>query len=148
MASPLSEYLTVLGLGIQIGSSVFFTFILTPVLFANLTRQEAAQAVRLGSPGYHGTGSSGLALALGASLLGGAGPWLAPVLAVALGIGLYSRFAVLPRLLRAGSAILQPETPDPDDPAQQELDRLHELSVRLDVTRLALALFALWLAVR
>lgn len=142
----LLHYLIVLGLGIQTGTIVFFSFVLTPVLFAYLPRDEAARAVRLAFPAYYLTGSAALLLSLTGTLATG-GSWrLALALTAALGLELYAGLALLPRLSRLRATLLDPEAPDKDDPSQTEWKRLHGISVKMNLGALLLGLCALWMA--
>jgi uncharacterized protein DUF4149 len=146
MLLQTANFLVLLGLGVQVGTIVFFSFVLTPVLFGQLTREEAARAVRLGFPGYYGTGVAALAAALlGASAAGRGWP-LVLVVAAALVLEVYAGAVLLGRISRARRAMIDQEKPDESDPAHIEWRRLHGLSVRLNLLALGLGLLALWLA--
>lgn len=142
----LIQYLTVLGLGVQTGTIIFYSFVLTPLYFGHLPREEAGRAVRLGFPGYYFTGIAALTVSLSAALAGGS-PWqLALLLAGALGLELYAGVVLLPKLAQLRKSFLDPEAPAADDPVHEEWRALHRLSVQLNLGALGLGLGALWLA--
>src|SRR5687768_5377362 len=142
MLQQLSHFMTVLGLGVQVGTIVYFSFVLTPTLFTQLTREEAGRAVRLSFPGYYMTGVGALAVALCGALAAGHGAWVLLLVAAAAGAELYAWQIVLPRAHTARASILRPEEEDPNDPAQSTWKRLHRLSVQLNLAALGLGLAA------
>jgi len=141
----LAGFVTVLGLGAQIGTIVFYSFVLTPVYFGYLTRQEAGRAVRLGFPGYYLTQIVGL-LAAGLGVGIGGGTW-AQGLAVsaALGVEVYACAVLLPQIVRTRPSVRDAEQPDESDPAHVQWRALHRLSVQLNLAALGFGLVALWL---
>ena len=144
----LAAFVTVLGAGIQVGSILFFSFVLTPTLFGNLTREEAGRAVRVCFPAYYATTSAAVAAALMAALSTHRSGMLILALASALGAQSYAGLRLLPRMLKARAEVLDPESPDESDPAAQEWRRLHTLSMQINLAALSFGLVALWFAIR
>jgi hypothetical protein len=146
MIQQLGQFLTVLGLGIQVGAKVHFSFVLTPTLFAHLPQEEAGRAVRLGFPGYHLTGMAALGLSLLSALALGRPTPLLLLIGAALAVELYAGIELLPRIARARGRLLDAEQPEESDPAHQEWKRLHRLGVQLNLAALGLGLASLWAA--
>lgn len=125
--------------GLWLGSIVFFSFFLAPVLFRVLAAADAARVVRALFPRYYLLGIvCGLILCL-LLILRWDGLRLAVVAFLTL-IDLYCRQSLTPRINEARDA---------GPMRQTEFDRMHRLSVQLNgVVMLGLIGFFLWAVIQ
>jgi Domain of unknown function (DUF4149) len=121
--------------GLWLGSTVFFSFFIAPVLFRVLAAPDAARVVRAVFPRYYLLGIvCGLVLC-SLLLLRWDWPRLAAVIFLTL-IDLYCRQFLTPRINEARDA---------GPPRQREFDRMHRISVQLNgVVMLGLVGFFVW----
>lgn len=147
------RFLKVFALGTWVGSILYFSAVVTQGAFAVLSRDQAGALVGYTLGGLHWLGVIAAATFLVASLALGKSPG---ALARPAAIGVFlmllltlaSQRIVIPRMdaLRAqmGSVDATPST----NPARAEFDRLHAVSVDLEVAVLLLGLVSLFLTVR
>jgi hypothetical protein len=132
-----------MAVSLWVGSVTFFSFVAAPAIFRTLPRAQAGDVVGAIFPKYYWVGHFCGALALGALILAArAEGWSAKVAAAALilvvmlGANIYSGFVVQPKVVGVKAEIRQAtssheDTPPPD--MKERFDRLHKLSVQLNV---------------
>jgi hypothetical protein len=108
--------------GLWLGSIVFFSFFLAPVLFRVLEAADAARVVRAVFPRYYLLGIVCGLILCSLLILRWDGPRLAAVISMTL-IDVYCRQALTPRINKARDA---------GPTRQTEFDRMHRLSVQLN----------------
>jgi uncharacterized membrane protein len=156
--AALLRFVHLLAIGLWIGSVVFFSLVAAPSLFGSLPRDLAGRAVSAIFPRYYAFGGAcGLVAILSGLLLGARRPsWgrllmieLA-LLAVMMGLVLYSGRVILPRASQARAALAEAQGTPGLDEAQARFAALHRRSVLLNGTVLVLgvAAFALAAALR
>lgn len=132
----VARYLYVMALIVWIGSIVFFSFAVAPVVFQVLPREQAGALTSAAFPIYYAVGCGcGLVLLLSCLLLRGSalkkGLWTgnATVIAGMFALTLYAAVSVQPR-----ATALRPQLhgADASSEAKQEFDRLHRLAVMLN----------------
>jgi hypothetical protein len=125
--------------GLWLGSIVFFSFFLAPVLFRVLAPADAARLVRAVFPRYYLLGIVCGLILCSLLVLQRDVPRLAAVVSFTL-IDLYCRQVLTPRINEARDA---------GPTRQAEFDRMHRLSVQLNgVVMLGLVGFFVWAAWR
>jgi hypothetical protein len=142
-------FIYLLAIACWLGSVVFFSFFVAPVVFTVLARADAGKVVSVIFPRYYilGYAAGGVAFAIAIYLLmanrGARGWWLGAVLAIgiALGCTLYAGTVVRPRVDAIRSVS---EEANPDPAIKAEFDGLHHLSVMLNGAVLLLDLAALF----
>lgn len=122
---------------ILLGTMLFFSFALTPVIFAKLEPEQAARTVRALFPVYYLViilcGAVGaLTLALDAHPVPGS------LLAVVAGFAVLTRQFVIPRL----DALRDAKTAG-DDAATRQFKRLHSLSMAVNLAQIMAVLVVL-----
>lgn len=130
-----------LALGIWIGSIVFFSFVVAPVLFRVLSPPDAGKVVRAVFPVYYLIGiACGVVAVLTLLMLSRQTGW-PPVVLVQVGlllvmvvINLYARQSLMPRINAARDA---------GEAQQERFDRLHRQSVILNGIVLVLGLIVM-----
>jgi hypothetical protein len=142
-------FIYLLALVCWLGSIIFFSFFIAPVVFTVLARPDAGKVVSVIFPRYYILGyvAGGLAFILAIYLLFAAGGprgwWLASVITIALALACtgYAGTVVRPRVdaIRTVS-----EEANPDPATKAEFDHLHHLSVMLNGAVLLLDLVALF----
>lgn len=148
----LGHLLVILALGVWIGAMTFFSFVVAPVAFGTLGREEAGRLVTAIFPIYYTVGgvagglallvTLGLARAVGRARLLLLGTAALLVLAVALTV--YAGGVLLPQVHQAKAEIQAAPTAAQ---ASLQFSRLHTLAVALNVTVLLAVLTALVLSV-
>lgn len=139
-----------LALGGWLGGMIFFSFLTTPAIFANLARPDAGKVIHALFPRYYAFGyvagivSAGLAIWF-ATRRDNKLWWssAAAVLVVAVGITFYAGMTVRAQV-DAVRSVSEEATPDPARKA--EFDRLHRLSVMLNAGVMLLDLAALFMS--
>lgn len=122
------------------GATVFFTFMTTPVVFADLDRDAAARLLGDLFPRYFALQLACVVVALAALglrvVLRGAPRALAVaglgMLGVALAISLYANVALLPEMAAAQGRVPSFVTTPKDDPARVAYGRLHGRALTLN----------------
>ncbi len=125
------EISVALAWALWLGSMVFFSFVVAPTVFRTLGREDASPVIRALFPGYYLFGIVNGAVAASRCLLFGADLRMTVPLVAALVMVAYARQRILPAVDAARAA---------EDEAQFE--RLHRLSVRLNMVVMALLLLA------
>lgn len=133
--------LLLLALGIWLGSIIFFSFVVAPVLFRVLSPSDAGKVVRAVFPVYYliGMGCGVVAVLTLWGLTSGPGwapatLWQVGLLLVMVLINLYARQSLMPRINAARDA---------GQMQQQQFDRLHRQSVILNGVVLLLGLIVM-----
>lgn len=129
----LSNFAFLFALAVWGGAVVFFTFITTPIVFADLDRDMAAGLLGHLFPRFFQVQiiCSAVALAfIAARLLFGAPPRKLTIaagimLTVALAIALYNNFVLLPDMTTAQARVTSFVTTTKDDPARVAYGQLH-----------------------
>jgi hypothetical protein len=133
----VAKWLHLVALGVWLGSIVFFSFAVAPLVFSALPRADAGRVVSAIFPTYYFIGyACGAALLLTALLLRASTAsamrsWniVAAVTALTLAVTLYAGLVVQPRAhaLRASLA-----EAGQDSPVKAEFDNLHRRAVQLN----------------
>ena len=147
MNSTLINFIYLLSLVCWIGSIIFFSFFVAPVVFKNLEREKAGELVGIIFPRYYMIGYVCGILLLGVLLL--AGPetaglkwcaWGIMMLGtVSAGLGVNPKAKLLKEKLKVA-----PESEKPD--LEARFKTLHSLSVKLNAAVLFAGLWLLWLS--
>ena len=153
MTSTL-RFLQMLALGAWLGAIIYFAAVVTRDAFAVLPNRDDA-GVLVGSTlgGLHGMGVIAAVIYLGASL-GLARSLRALVRPAAIGVilmlllTLASQRIVMPRMAALRTEMVSVEATPSSDARRAEFDRLHAISVDLEVGVLLIGLVALFLTVR
>ena len=146
MGSTLINFIYLLSLVCWIGSIIFFSFFVAPVVFKTLEREKAGELVGIIFPRYYMIGYVCGVLVLVALLLTGpetAGlkwcAWGIMMLGtVCAGLAVNPKARILKEKLKDA-----PETEKPD--LEARFKTLHSLSVKLNATVLFAGLWLLWL---
>lgn len=131
-----------LSLALWVGGISMFTFLMTPILFRTLGRDEAGRIVGLFFPAYFGYNLVVGAIALAGFLLARRVQWrflhwaTLVLLVVGLSISAYVRFSLYPRAEAVKRTIASFETVPREDPARREFSRLHGTSMALNLVLL------------
>jgi hypothetical protein len=145
MNSTLINFIYLLSLVCWIGSIIFFSFFVAPVVFKNLEREKAGELVGIIFPRYYMVGYVCSVLLLAVLLLNGpAGlkwcAWGIMMLGtVSAGLGVNPRAKTLKEKLKFAS---ESEKPD----LESRFKTLHSLSVKLNAVVLFAGLWLLWLS--
>ena len=146
MGSTLINFIYLLSLVCWVGSIIFFSFFVAPVVFKTLEREKAGELVGIIFPRYYMIGYVCGVLVLVALLLTGpetAGlkwcAWGIMMLGtVCAGLAVNPKASILKEKLKDA-----PETEKPD--LEARFKTLHSLSVKLNATVLFAGLWLLWL---
>ena len=146
MGSTLTNFIYLLSLVCWIGSIIFFSFFVAPVVFKTLEQEKAGELVGIIFPRYYMIGYVCGVLVLVALLLTGpetAGlkwcAWGIMMLGtVCAGLAVNPKARILKEKLKDA-----PETEKPD--LEARFKTLHSLSVKLNATVLFAGLWLLWL---
>ena len=146
MGSTLINFIYLLSLVCWVGSIIFFSFFVAPVVFKTLEREKAGELVGIIFPRYYMIGYVCGGLVLVALLLTGpetAGlkwcAWGIMMLGtVCAGLAVNPKARILKEKLKDA-----PETEKPD--LEARFKTLHSLSVKLNATVLFAGLWLLWL---
>lgn len=124
------------------GMVVFFTFVATPTIFADLDRDTAARLLGDLFPRYFAIQLLCIVVAL--AIVVGRLAWapaprrlaliVVALLALALAITLYARFGLLPRMAAAQARVPSFVTTPKDDPTRLAYGRLHGQAMILNAT--------------
>jgi hypothetical protein len=131
------KWVHLVALGVWLGSIVFFSFCVAPLVFTALPRADAGRLVSAIFPLYYyvGYGGGGIVLLTALLMRNRAAPatrtWAvsAVVAGLMLALTLYAGLVVQPR---AHALRAQIEGADETAPAKVEFDRLHRLAVQLN----------------
>ncbi len=133
LGRTLTNFAFLFALTVWGGMVVFFTFFTTPIIFAELDRDAAARLLGALFPRFFQIQLVciivALAIAIGRLVLGAPPRRLTlaaiALLGVALAIGLYNTFALLPELAAAQARVVSFVTTAKDDPARVAYGALH-----------------------
>jgi hypothetical protein len=147
MSSTLLNFIYLLSLVCWIGSIIFFSFFVAPVVFKNLAREKAGELVGIIFPRYYMIGYVCGVLVLGVLLLSGietAGlkvcAWGIMMLGtISAGLGVNPRAKILKENLKEASDAEKPDL-------ENRFKTLHSLSVKLNAAVLFAGLWLLWLS--
>jgi uncharacterized membrane protein len=147
MSSTLLNFIYLLSLVCWVGSIIFFSFFVAPVVFKNLEREKAGELVGIIFPRYYKVGYVCGALVLMVLLLTGietAGlkgcAWGIMMLGtVCAGLAVNPKAKIIKEKLREASESDKPEL-------EARFKTLHSLSVKLNATVLFAGLWLLWLS--
>ncbi len=152
--SAIADAVLRLALSLWVGGGVLFTFVLTPILFRNLGRDEAGRIVGLLFPAYFPWNLVLSTVALGAFLTLARGAWRAPhwaavvLLVGAVAVNGYVQFGLHPQARAVKAEIHSFETVPEDHPLRRRFARLHGVSAALNLLVLADGVALLLLAPR
>ena len=146
MGSTLINFIYLLSLVCWVGSIIFFSFFVAPVVFKTLEREKAGELVGIIFPRYYMIGYVCGVLVFAALLL--TGPETAGLKWCAWGIMMlgtvYAGLAVNPKARILKEKLKDaPETEKPD--LEARFKTLHSLSVKLNATVLFAGLWLLWM---
>jgi uncharacterized membrane protein len=152
--NSLPKFLQVFALGTWVGSIVYLSFVVAPGAFATLKDRDQAGAIvsySLSRLHFLGLVAGILYLVLGFFLVRGMKDLLQPAtLGVLLMILLtmFSQARVTSRMHDLRVQMVSVEATPKDSPARVEFDRLHGMSVKLEVAVLLLGVVSLFFTVR
>lgn len=132
-----------LTLSLWVGGNAIFTFLVTPILFRSLGRDEAGRIVGLYFPAYFTYNFVLAAVALAGFFLLAARGWRvahwACLALLVLGVASagFVRFGYYPRAQAVKARIASFETVPATDPLRREFSRLHGASMALNLFLLA-----------
>jgi len=141
--SAVADAVYRLALSLWVGGAALFTFVLTPILFRHLGRDEAGRIVGFLFPAYFTWNLALSALALGALLVLARGVWRAPhwvalvLLVGAVAVNGYVQFRLHPQARAVKAEIHSFETVPEDHPLRRRFARLHGVSAALNLLVLA-----------
>jgi uncharacterized membrane protein len=152
--NSLPKFLQVFALGTWLGSIIYLSFVVAPGAFATLKDRDQAGAIvsySLSRLHFLGLVAGILYLVLGFFLVRGMKDLLQPaMLGVLLMILLtmFSQAHVTSRMHDLRVQMVSVETTPKDSPARVEFDRLHGMSVKLEVAVLLLGVVSLFFTMR
>jgi hypothetical protein len=119
-----------LAVSLWLGGAALFTFVLTPILFRNESRDTAARIVGLFFPGYFRWGvACGMVALICRIVLSGKGQVPAAVIiAVMLTLSSIQAFYIEPRAAAIKREIVSFETTTKDHPLRRQFAKLHGVS--------------------
>jgi hypothetical protein len=125
-----------LAVSLWLGGAALFTFVLTPLLFRNESRDTAARIVGLFFPGYFrwGVVCGVLALVLRVILSGRGVLPAAIVILVMLSLSSIQAFYLEPRAAELKRQIVSFETTPKDHPLRRQFSKLHAVSAVCNLT--------------
>lgn len=154
--SAAARVLHLLAVSVWLGSVAFFSFVAAPAIFRTLPKQQAGDVVGAIFPTYYWVGHVCGAVALaGLVVAARSGGWSVRaavaglLLVVMLGANVYAGFVVQPKVVKAKveirEATSEHSVPPPIE-LKERFDKLHKLSVQLNVVVLAGGLVVLALS--
>ena len=125
-----------LAVSLWLGGAALFTFVLTPMLFRNESRDTAARIVGLFFPGYFRWGvACGVVALLCRIVLAGKGQLAsAVIIAVMLTLSCVQAFYIEPRAAEIKRQIVSFETTSKDDPLRRQFSKLHGVSAACNLS--------------
>jgi hypothetical protein len=128
-----------LAVSLWLGGASLFTFVLTPLLFRNESRDTAARIVGLFFPGYFRWGvACGVVALICRIILSGNGVAVpAVILAVMLTLCSIQAFYIEPRAADLKRQIVSFETTPKDHPLRREFSKLHGVSAVCNLSVIA-----------
>jgi hypothetical protein len=128
-----------LAVSLWLGGAALFTFVLTPLLFRNESRDTAARIVGLFFPGYFRWGvACGIVALICRFILSGKGMVPAAVIiAVMLVLSSVQAFYIEPRAAELKRQIVSFETTSKDHPLRRQFSKLHGISAVCNLSVIA-----------
>lgn len=128
-----------LAVSLWLGGAALFTFVLTPLLFKNESRDTAARIVGLFFPGYFrwGVACGIVALILRLIISGKGTVTAAVILSVMLMLSSIQAFYIEPRAAELKRQIVSFETTPKDHPLRREFSKLHGVSAVCNLSVIA-----------
>ncbi|HJV64655.1 MAG TPA: DUF4149 domain-containing protein [Geomonas sp.] len=128
-----------LAISLWLGGASLFTFVLTPLLFRNESRDTAARIVGLFFPGYFRWGvACGIIAIVCRIIISGNGTYLAAgILAIMLTLSSIQAFYIEPRAAELKRQIVSFETTTKDNPLRKEFSKLHGISAVCNLSVIA-----------
>jgi uncharacterized membrane protein len=148
------RFIQVFALGTWVGSIVYLSFVVAPGAFGVLQSRDQAGLIvgySLARLHYMGIVAAVLYVAAGLALAPSLKTFAQPaMLGVILMFALtgISQTRVTPRLAELRTEMVSVDATPKDDPLRVEFDRLHQMSVRIEVVVLLTGVVALFLALR
>ncbi len=141
--SAVADAVFRLALSLWVGGAALFTFVLTPILFRQLGREEAGRIVGLLFPAYFPWNLALSLVALAAFLGLARGPWRAPhwvalgLLVTAVAANGHAQFRLHPEARTVKAELRSLESVPDDHPLRRRFGRLHAVSAALNLLVLA-----------
>ena len=154
MMNSILRFVQVFALGTWVGSIIYLSFVVAPGAFGVLqSRDQAGLMVgySLARLHYLGVIAAVLYLLAGLVLAPSEKTFLQPAMigvALMLALTLLTQARVMPRLAELRTEMVSVDATPKDNPLRAEFDRLHQTSVRIEVTVLLIGVAALFLTVR
>ncbi|GFO56582.1 membrane protein [Geomonas sp. Red276] len=128
-----------LAISLWLGGAALFTFVLTPLLFKNETRDTAARIVGLFFPGYFRWGVACGVIALACRLVMAGKGMAVPtvILAVMLTLCSIQAFYIEPKAAELKRQIVSFETTPKDHPLRRQFSKLHGVSAVCNLSVIA-----------
>ena len=152
--NSILRFIEVFALGTWVGSIIYLSFVVAPGAFGVLqSRDQAGLMVgySLARLHYMGVIAAVLYLLAGLVLAPAVKTILQPAMIgviLMLALTLVSQTRVTPRLAELRTEMVSVDATPKDNPLRVEFDRLHQTSVRIEVTVLLIGIAALFLTVR
>ena len=152
--NSILRFVQVFALGTWVGSIIYLSFVVAPGAFGVLqSRDQAGLMVGYSLARLHYLGVIAAVLYLLAGLVLAPSPknFLHPAMigvVLMLALTLVSQTRVTPRLAELRTEMVSVDATLKDNPLRVEFDRLHQTSVRIEVTVLLIGVAALFLTVR
>jgi hypothetical protein len=152
--TTILRFVQVFALGTWVGSIIYLSFVVAPGAFGVLqSRDQAGLMVgySLARLHYIGVIAAVLYLLAGLVLAPSLKTFLQPAMigvVLMLALTLASQTRVTPRLAELRTEMVSVDATPKDNPLRVEFDRLHQASVRIEVTVLLIGIAALFLTVR
>jgi hypothetical protein len=153
MMNSVLRFVQVFALGTWVGSIIYFVLITQGIFGVLQNRDQAGLMVgySLARLHYLGMVAAVLYLVAGLAQAQSLKAFLQPAMigvALLLALTLVSQTRVLPRLAELRTEMVSVDATPQDNPLRVEFDRLHQMSVRIEVTVLLIGIAALFLTVR
>jgi uncharacterized membrane protein len=152
--NSILRFIQVFALGTWVGSIIYFSFVVTQGAFGVLqSRDQAGLVVGYSLARLHYLGVIGAVLYLlaGLALAQSVKALLQPAMlgvVLMMALTLVSQTRVTPRLAELRTEMVSVDATPKDDPRHIEFDRLHKVSVRIEVAVLVLGIAAVFCTVR
>jgi hypothetical protein len=153
MMNSVLRFVQVFALGTWVGSIIYFVLITQGIFGVLQDRDQVGLVVgySLARLHYLGMVAAVLCLVAGLAQAQSLKAFLQPAMigvVLLLALTLASQTRVLPRLAELRTEMVSVDATPKDNPLRVEFDRLHQMSVRIEVTVLLIGIAALFLTVR
>jgi len=151
--NSILRFVQVIALGTWVGSIIYFIVITQGIFGVLQSRDQTGLMVgySLARLHYLGMVAAVLYLVAGLALAQSVKAFLQPAMigvVLMLALTLVTQMRVLPRLAELRTEMVSVDSTPKDNPLRMEFDRLHQASVRIEVTVLLIGIAALFLTVR